>query len=165
MRLRPFVFACAIGSVLGAETAGQAPAAIPTPSSDSSAGPAAYSCGAPTTPPPTSGRGAQPIFPSGRYPVSLPAVSLLGARNDLPNPFQPGADWGQLPPGRKWGSTASITTAPDGTIWWSIGAAIPERAERPAARHCDGDAQCFSSIRRASCSRISARACSSALTN
>jgi hypothetical protein len=44
-------------------------------------------------------------------------VSLLGARNDLPNPFQPGADWGQLPPGRKWGSTASITTAPDGTIW------------------------------------------------
>jgi len=24
---------------------------------------------------------------------------------------------GQLPPGRKWGSTASITTAPDGTIW------------------------------------------------
>jgi len=44
-------------------------------------------------------------------------VSLLGARNDLPSPFQPGADWGQLPPGRKWGSTASITTAPDGTIW------------------------------------------------
>ena len=28
-----------------------------------------------------------------------------------------GVDWGQLPEGRKWGSTASITTAPDGTIW------------------------------------------------
>ena len=117
MRLSSFVLACAIGSVLGAESAGQAPTAIPTPSSDSSAGPAAYSCGAPTTPPPTSGRGVQPIFPAGRYPVSLPAVSLLGARNDLPNPYQPDADWGQLPPGRKWGSTASITTAPDGTIW------------------------------------------------
>src|SRR5437867_9360447 len=117
MRFPSFVLACAIGSVLGAETAGQAPAAIPTPSSDSSAGPAAYSCGAPTTPPPTSGRGVQPIFPAGQYPVLLPAVSLLGARNDLPNPYQPGADWGQLPPGRKWGSTASITTAPDGTIW------------------------------------------------
>ena len=112
MRLSSFVLACAIGSVLGAETAGQAPGAIPTPSSA-----AGYSCGAPTTPPPTSGRGVQPIFPAGQYPVSLPAVSLLGARNDLPNPFQPGADWGRLPPGRKWGSTASITTAPDGTIW------------------------------------------------
>jgi len=44
-------------------------------------------------------------------------VSLLGARNDLPHPHQPGVDWGQLPPGRKWGSTASVTTAPDGTIW------------------------------------------------
>jgi hypothetical protein len=117
MRLSSFVLACAIGSVLGAETAGQAPAAIQTPSSDSSAGPAAYSCGAPATPPPTSGRGVQPIFPAGQYPVSLPAVSLLGARNDLPNPYQPGADWGRLPPGRKWGSTASITAAPDGTIW------------------------------------------------
>jgi streptogramin lyase len=44
-------------------------------------------------------------------------VSLLGARNDLPNPFSPGVDFGQLPAGRTWGSTASITTAPDGTIW------------------------------------------------
>jgi hypothetical protein len=63
--------------------------------------------------------------------VSLPAVSLLGARN-LPKSLQPGAT-GVASPGRKWGSTASITTAPDGTIWSSIGAAIPERAERPAA--------------------------------
>src|SRR5262249_56579669 len=28
-----------------------------------------------------------------------------------------GVSWGQLPQGRKWGSTASVTTAPDGTIW------------------------------------------------
>ena len=56
-------------------------------------------------------------FRRAKYPVALPAVSLLGARNDLPNPYQPGVDWGQLPAGRKWGSTASVTTAPDGTIW------------------------------------------------
>jgi DNA-binding beta-propeller fold protein YncE len=95
---------------------GQAPASFPTPPPESSAGPLAYSCGVPSTPPPA-GRGQQPIFPGGQYPVKLPAVSLLGARNDLPNPFRPGVDWGQLPAGRKWGSTASITTAPDGTIW------------------------------------------------
>jgi len=82
----------------------------------SSAGPLATSCGVPTTPPPT-GRGAQPTFPPGQYPVALPAVSQLGARNDLPNPYQAGVDFGQLPSGRKWGSSASVTTAPDGTIW------------------------------------------------
>jgi DNA-binding beta-propeller fold protein YncE len=59
----------------------------------------------------------QPVYPDGRYPVTLPTLSLLGAKNDLPNPYQPGVDWGQLPGGRKWGSTASITAAPDGTIW------------------------------------------------
>src|SRR4029077_567357 len=80
-------------------------------------GPAAYTCGNPANPAQTSGRGAQPIFPPGQFPVSLPAISLLGARNDLPNPYEAGVDWGQLPAGRKWGSTASVTTAPDGTIW------------------------------------------------
>jgi len=89
---------------------------IPAPPPDSPAGPLAYSCGVPQTPPAT-GRGQQPVFPAGQYPVKLPAVSFLGARNDLPNPFRPGVDWGQLPSGRRWGSTASITTAPDGTIW------------------------------------------------
>src|SRR5262245_17197770 len=87
-----------------------------SPAPESSAGAQATSCGVPTTPPPT-GRGAQPTFPPGQYPVSLPAVSHLGARNDLPNPYQPGVDFGRLPAGRKWGSTASVTTAPDGTIW------------------------------------------------
>ncbi len=110
-------------SLEGVEAQGATPAAqavaVPMPPSGSPAGPNAYSCGVPTTPPPA-GRGGgppQPIFPAGRYPVSLPAVSHLGARNDLPNPYQPGVDWGQLPAGRKWGSTASVTTAPDGTIW------------------------------------------------
>ncbi len=90
--------------------------AVQAPPAESSAGPLANSCGVPATPPPT-GRGAQPVFPAGQYPVSLPAVSLLGARNDLRTPYQPGVDFGQLPSGRKWGSTASIATAPDGTIW------------------------------------------------
>jgi sugar lactone lactonase YvrE len=76
-----------------------------------------HSCGVPTTPPPEGGRGQQPMFGPGQYPVTLPAVSPLGVRNDLPNPYQPGVDWGQLPAGRKWGSTASIATAPDGTLW------------------------------------------------
>jgi NHL repeat-containing protein/6-bladed beta-propeller protein len=90
--------------------------AAQSPPAESSAGPLANSCGVPTTPPPT-GRGALPTFPPGQYPVTLPVVSHLGARNDLPNPYRPGADFGQLPAGRKWGSSASVTTAPDGTIW------------------------------------------------
>ena len=95
----------------------QASGGIPTPPSGSSAGPLAYSCGVPPPQAGGGGRGQQPVFPLGQYPVKLPAVSLLGARNDLPNPYQPGIDWGQLPAGRKWGSTASVTTGPDGTIW------------------------------------------------
>lgn len=90
--------------------------AIQAPPAESPAGPLANSCGVPTTPP-AEGRGAPPVFPVGQYPVALPAVSHLGAQNDLPTPYQPGVDFGQLPPGRKWGSSASVTTAPDGTIW------------------------------------------------
>jgi sugar lactone lactonase YvrE len=89
---------------------------FPSPPASSPAGPLAYSCGVPPTPAPA-GRGAPPVFPTGQFPVQLPAVSMLGARNDLPNPYKEGVDWGQIPPGRKWGSTASVTTAPDGTIW------------------------------------------------
>lgn len=80
----------------------------------------AYSRGIPSTPAPEPAGGlGQAVFPAGEYPVTLPAVSLLGARNDLPNPYQPGVDWGELPAGRTWGSTASVTTAADGTIWAS----------------------------------------------
>lgn len=57
-----------------------------------------------------------PIF-DGRYPVALPAVSLLGARNDLANPYGAGTHWGSFPEGRVWSSTAGINRAPDGTIW------------------------------------------------
>jgi DNA-binding beta-propeller fold protein YncE len=107
--------ACALGIVgLNAQSRGT----MPVPST--SAGPQATSCGNPIgagAAAPAAGRGGEPIFPPGQYPVQLPAKSLLGAPNDLPNPFMAGVDWGQLPEGRKWGSTASITTAPDGTIW------------------------------------------------
>jgi sugar lactone lactonase YvrE len=124
--LAPRVALAALAACAGAATMTPLPVAVgaqsaprfPAPPPDSPAGPLAYSCGVPATPPPPppSGRG-QAVFPAGQYPVSLPAVSHLGARNDLPNPYAAGVDWGQLPPGRKWGSTASVTTAPDGTIW------------------------------------------------
>ena len=82
--------------------------------SNGSAGPLAQSCGVPATPA-SAGRGV-PQFPASQYPVQLPPVSLLGARNDLPNPYRDGVSWGQLD-GRKWGSSASVTVGPDGTIW------------------------------------------------
>jgi hypothetical protein len=87
-----------------------------------SAGPLAQSCGVPA-PPASAARGQAgggrglPQLPPDQYPVRLPPASTLGARNDLPNPYRAGVSWGQLPEGRKWGSTASVTTAPDGTIW------------------------------------------------
>jgi len=49
--------------------------------------------------------------------ASWPAVSPLGAPNDLPNPYGAGVSWGQLPDGRKWGSTAGIAIGLDGNIW------------------------------------------------
>jgi sugar lactone lactonase YvrE len=117
--LRTLVLAgCAAIGVFTIALAAQAPPQFPVPPPDSPAGPLAYSCGLPAAPPtPQGGRGLQPTFPAGKYPVSLPPVSHLGARNDLPNPYASGVDWGQLPAGRKWGSSASVTTAPDGTIW------------------------------------------------
>ena len=81
-----------------------------------SPGPLAQSCGVPASPIAGRGRGF-PQFPAGEFPVKLPLVSMLGARNDLPNPYRGGVSWGQLPEGRKWGSTASVVAAPDGKIW------------------------------------------------
>src|SRR5205823_13507776 len=65
-----------------------------------SPGPLAQTCGVPAGAPAGGGRGGLPVFPPGQYPVKLPAVSMLGARNDLPNPYQPGVSFGQLPQGR-----------------------------------------------------------------
>ena len=101
-----------------AYAAGQAAAAnLP-----GSPGAQADSCGVPPAPAggeaaAAGGRGGTPVYPPGQYPVQLPAVSHLGARNDLPNPYGEGVHWGQLPDGRKWGSTAGVSFAPDGTVW------------------------------------------------
>ena len=85
-----------------------------------SQGPQADSCGVPEQAPREQGARGTPIFTAGQFPVKLPPVSLLGARNDLPNPYQPGIHWGQLPAGRKWGSTAGVYAAPDGKTIWAI---------------------------------------------
>jgi sugar lactone lactonase YvrE len=102
-------------AVLGAVTSGIF-GAIAAGAQSGGAPPLGDACG---TPPPFAAgeRAPQRVYPSGQFPVSLPAISLLGARNDLPNPFQPGVEWGELPPGRQWGSTASVTVGPDNTIW------------------------------------------------
>ena len=60
-----------------------------------SPGPLANSCGVPPASSSAAGGGGAggqrlPVFPAGQYPVKLPAASLLGARNDLPNPYGPG---------------------------------------------------------------------------
>jgi DNA-binding beta-propeller fold protein YncE len=118
---RWFVLAVVLPALVGIVVAHAAPPqsqpGVPMPPSSSPAGAAAYSCGVPTAPLAAGTGPQQQVFPPGQYPVALPATSLLGARNDLPNPYQAGVDWGELPAGRKWGSTASVTTAPDGTIW------------------------------------------------
>jgi hypothetical protein len=83
-----------------------------------SPGPLAQTCGVPAAAASgANGGGILPRFPPGEYPVKLPPVSLLGARNDLPNPYREGVNWGELPEGRKWGSTASVSIAPDGKLW------------------------------------------------
>jgi sugar lactone lactonase YvrE len=39
------------------------------------------------------------------------------ATRGLPNPYQAQRNWGALPDGRTWGSTAGIDVGPDGQIW------------------------------------------------
>lgn len=98
--------ACVI--TLGAQAPGpNRPALAPPPPVDS--------CGTPPPLPP--GELPQQGQFSGAYPVSLPSVSPTGVPNDLPNGYRDGMDFGELPPGRQWGATASITTAPDGSLW------------------------------------------------
>jgi len=84
------------------------------PLQEGSPGPVADTCGEPE-----GGQvdGGTPVFPAGQYPVELPAASMLGAPNALPNRYQQGFHWGQLPEVRRWGSVVGIDIGPDGTIW------------------------------------------------
>ena len=61
--------------------------------------------------------------------VPLAVVALSGGRayaqadlvdpatNNLPNPYQTTRNWGTLPEGRTWGSTAGIDIGPDRQTW------------------------------------------------
>jgi DNA-binding beta-propeller fold protein YncE len=49
--------------------------------------------------------------------------------NSAPNPYRLEDTWGQLPEGRKWGSTIGVDLAPDGSIW---------TLDRCAASSCEG---------------------------
>ena len=84
------------------------------PLQEGSPGPVADTCGEPE-----GGQvdGGTPVFPAGQYPVELPAASMLGAPNELPNRYQQGFHWGQLPDDRRWGSVVGIDIGPDGSIW------------------------------------------------
>ena len=72
--------------------------------------------------------------------VTVAAIALCGARaftqsevapvNDRPNPYQTIRNWGQLPPGRTWGSTAAVDIDRDGKSVW-VG-------ERCGANSCEG---------------------------
>lgn len=63
--------------------------------------------------------------------LCLAAVATpLSAQMTAPNPYHPGQAWGQLPPGRTWGSTSGVWTAPDGRMIWV--------AERCGANTCIG---------------------------
>src|ERR1700748_317096 len=61
--------------------------------------------------------------------------------NSLPNPYS-GAQFGKLPEGRSWGSTAGIGTDPDGKSIWvaeRCGAFAPPSQVRPGVQFgCDG---------------------------
>lgn len=101
----------------GATAYAKANAEMAVQANDGSPGPRADSCGVPAQGGQSGGGRRTPVFAPGQYPVTLPAVSFLGARNDLPNLYRPGVHWGQLPDGRRWGSTLGIDIGPDGTIW------------------------------------------------
>ena len=76
---RELALVCAIALASVAVSAQSNRGASP---SESSAGQLASSCGVP--PVEAGQRGQQAVFPLGQYPVKLPAGSMLGARNDLP---------------------------------------------------------------------------------
>lgn len=101
---------------LGATPDPETNPAVAVQSVGGSPGPIADFCGAPQDDQADGGRRGR-VYPDGEYPIQLPDVSFLGARNDLPILYQPGVHWGRLPDGRRWGSAVGIDVGPDGTIW------------------------------------------------
>ena len=78
-----------------------------------------------------------------RFSLIVPvvaAIALSGGRvstqadvrpvNDLPNPYETTRNWGTLPEGRTWGSTAGIDIDPDGRSIWAL--------DRCGANSCAG---------------------------
>ena len=56
--------------------------------------------------------------------------SYAPPNDGLPNPYRTVWNWGKLPNGRQWGSTAGVVVAPDGKVWGT---------ERCGTTHsCDG---------------------------
>ena len=51
------------------------------------------------------------------WTVDAHAQASYAAPNDAPNLYRTVVNWAQLPDSRKWGSTAGVDIAPDGTIW------------------------------------------------
>ena len=49
--------------------------------------------------------------------VNAGAQASYPPPNDLPNPYRTISNWGQLPDGRKWGSTSGVAIGPNGNIW------------------------------------------------
>ena len=49
---------------------------------------------------------------------TLASAQTTAPTNALPNPYRTIENWGQLPDGRKWGSTSAVTVDPDGTSVW-----------------------------------------------
>jgi streptogramin lyase len=68
-------------------------------------------------------------LPVSRWIVLSSLAVLAGQQTPLPNPYQTTENWGQLPPGRTWGSTSAIDIAPNGNLWV---------AERCGANTCAG---------------------------
>jgi NHL repeat-containing protein len=60
--------------------------------------------------------------------IAVHAQASYAPPNEGPNPYQTVLNWAQLPDGRKWGSTAGVDIAPDGTVW---------AYDRCGANNCD----------------------------
>ena len=65
--------------------------------------------------------------------VRLAAQASYAPPNTGPNPYQTVTGWAQLPDGRKWGSTAGVDIAPDGTVWAYDRCGANNCAESPLA--------------------------------